>query len=309
MSDVPAYDDLPVHAELGLPHAWDVLDPTRGSLAFIGAEERVRAAAEVRDGESIALNLPLDLLDPPLFGRARLEHQVIEVGKNTLEDVLDGFNPQASSQWDGLAHVRARQFGFFGGETEIDGARAAMGIENWARTGIVGRGVLLDVAAWAEQQGRAIDPFGGDEITASDLAQCAREQDVTLMPGDIVCIRTGWVSAYRQLDAAGRSRADLGAAFAGLRADADMARFVWDNRLGAITADNPALECAPGDAAVGSLHRRLIPLLGTAVAELLDLDLLAQRCAANRRWTFMFVAVPLPLTGGVSSPSNALAVL
>lgn len=50
-------------------------------------------------------------------------------------------------------------------------------------------------------------------------------------------------------------------------------------------------------------------MLGTEVAELLDLDMLAQRCAELGRTTFLFVAVPLPLTSGVSSPSNALAIL
>jgi kynurenine formamidase len=305
----PAYDELPLIENLGLPHAWNVLEPDLGSLSFIDPEQRMRAMDTVELGESLTLNLPLDLLDPPLFGRARLTHRVIEVGRNTLEDVLDQFNPQASSQWDGLRHVRAREHGFFGGVTDLDADPAARGIQHWARRGIVGRGVLLDLARWAEAQGRPIDPFSGDEIPVRDLEDCARDQGVELARGDIVCVRTGWVTGYRALGADARRDPSLGDRFAGLRADADMARFVWDNRLGAVCADNPALESAPGDPAVGSLHRRLIPLLGTAVAELLDLDDLAARCSELQRWTFLFVAVPLPLTGGVSSPSNALAVL
>jgi kynurenine formamidase len=306
---LPTYDELPVHPTLGLPHSWDLLEAPWGSLSFLGNQERLDALAEVRSGESIGLNLPLDFLDPPLFGRARLKHRVIEVGRNTLEDVLDEFNPQASSQWDGLGHVRAREHGFFGGESDQDRSLEALGMHHWARTGIVGRGALLDVARWAEAEGQRIDALAGEEITAAQLRACADAQDVVLKPGDIVCIRTGWVSAYRALDEDARRSPSLGATFTGLRADEETARLVWDTRLAAISADNPALECAPGDPSVGSLHRRLIPMLGTAVAELLDLDLLAQRCAETQRWTFLFVAVPLPLTGGVSSPSNALAVL
>lgn len=305
----PDYDDLPVQPDLGLPCAWDVLDPDLGSLSFIGPAERLAAADQVQLGESFGLNLPLDLLDPPLFGRAAYKHRVIEVGRNTLEDVLDEFNPQASSQWDGLRHVRAREQGFFTGITDLDGAGDALGIEHWSRRGIVGRGVLLDVDRWAAQSGRDLDPFGGIEITAADLIACARHQGVELQRGDVLCIRTGWTAAYRSLSAAERSAPSLGERFSGLRADEDMARLIWDSRLAAVCADNPALESAPGDPKVGSLHRRLIPMLGTAVAELLDLDSLAQRCAQIDRWTFQFVAVPLPLPGGVSSPSNALAVL
>lgn len=306
---IPAYDDLPLLPGLDLPHAWDVLDHDLGSLSFIDNALRAAAATEVLLGESIALNLPLTELDPPLFGRARLAHTVIGVGRNTREDVLDGFNPQSSSQWDGLRHVRAREHGFFGGTVDLDADPGPLGMQHWARQGIMARGVLLDLARWFAEQGRPLDPFAGTEITAADLDACSADRGVELVAGDILCLRTGWVTGYRGLAAGRRADPALGAAFAGLRADAAMARFVWDHRLAAVCADNPALESAPGDPAVGSLHRRLIPMLGTAVAELLDLDTLAQRCAELGRTTFLFVAVPLPLIGGVSSPSNALAVL
>jgi kynurenine formamidase len=306
---VPGYDDLPLLPGLDLPHAWGLLDHDLGSLSFIDDRLRAAAAAEVVLGETIALNLPLDELDPPLFGRARLEHTVVAVGRNTHEDVLDAFNPQSSSQWDGLRHVRAREHGFFGGTLHLEADPGPLGIQHWARQGIFGRGVLLDLARWAAERGRPLDPFAGTEITVADLEACAGDQGVELAAGDILCLRTGWVTAYRALDAGQRADPALGASFSGLRADGAMARFVWDNRLAAVCVDNPALESAPGDAAVGSLHRRLIPMLGTAIAELLDLDALARRCAELGRTTFLFVAVPLPLTGGVSSPSNALAVL
>ncbi|MCR1783674.1 cyclase family protein [Nocardioides carbamazepini] len=306
--ELPTYDELPVVPGLGLPHAWDLLDHDRGSLSLIDDERRLSAASQVQRGESIGLNLPLDELDPPLFGRARIRHTVIDVGRNTHEDVLDGFNPQAGSQWDGLRHVRAREHGYFGGLADLRDP-APLGIQHWAATGIVGRGVLLDVSRWAAEGGRPLDAFAGTEVTASDLDACAAAQGVRVEPGDVVCLRFGWTTAYRALEPAARAGSALGAAFSGLRADDATAQWVWDHRIGALCADNPALECAPGDPAIGSLHRRLIPLLGTAVAELLDLDRLAHRCAELGRWTFLFVAVPLPLTGGVSSPSNALALL
>jgi len=80
------------------------------------------------------------------------------------------------------------------------------------------------------------------------------------------------------------------------------------NRPSAVAADNPTLEVAPGDPQVGSLHRRLIPLLGFVVGELLDFERLAPRCGSERRWDFMFVAMPLNLPGGVGSPANAMAI-
>lgn len=302
-----AYADLPLLSDSGYPHARDVLDPTMGSIGRLGPEH-VRAAAGLVDlGESISLNLPIGFIDPPLFGRAACAHRYLQVGHNTYEDVLDDFNPQAGSQWDGLLHVRARQYGFFDGRESLEQATSAPGVEAWAADGIVGRGVLLDHARWAQQTGRSLDPLSGTEIISQDLADCAASQAVELRPGDILCIRTGWLTAYRALNA--QDRRELAADSIGLRADEATASFVWDNGLAAICADNPALECIPGDPTVGSLHRRLIPMLGTAIAELLDLDRLARRCAEIDRWVFLFVSAPLPLPGGVSSPSNALAIL
>jgi hypothetical protein len=76
-----------------------------------------------------------------------------------------------------------------------------------------------------------------------------------------------------------------------------------------VVCDNPAVEVVPGDPAVGSLHRRLIPLLGLALGEMFDLEALAQRCRDAARWVFMFVAVPLKVRGGIGSPGNAVAIL
>ena len=86
--------------------------------------------------------------------------------------------------------------------------------------------------------------------------------------------------------------------FAGLHADEAMARTIWNAHPAALCCDNPAVEVVPGDPAVGSLHRRLLPTLGTALGEMFDLDELAAACRADGRCTFFFVAAPLNLPGG-----------
>ena len=302
-----SYADLPVMPGVELPHARHLLDADMGSLGRLSPERIRSAAGAVQRGETISLSLPIGCIDPPLFGRSTHRHRYVEVGRNTFEDVLDDFNPQAGSQWDGLLHVRAREQGFFGGQQSITEAANGRGVEAWAANGIVGRGLLLDVERWAARNGRDLDPMSGGEITAADLLAVAAEQAVEMEPGDILCIRTGWVASYRALDEHGRR--SLPVRFAGLRADEATARFLWDHEVAGVCADNPALECVPGDPAVGSLHRRLIPLLGMAVGELFDFERLASRCAELGRWSFLFVSAPMPLPGGVSSPANALAIL
>lgn len=306
---IPDYDDLPLHEGLGLRHSWGILDAQLGSLSLIAPDAVVHAAQGVTEGITIPLNLSLGDINPPMFGRAQWQHSVHAADRNTFEDVLDAYNPQASSQWDGFRHVRAREFGFYGGVEIAEGDNETLSIEHFARRGIAGRGVLLDVARWRGQQGRPVDPFAGEMIEVAELEQVATAQGVRIQDGDILCIRLGWVSAYRELTAEQRAAPEISSRFSGLRSNEDTARYLWNARVAAVATDNPAIESAPGNREDGSLHRRMIPMLGVAFAELLDLDQLAVQCAIHDRYDFMFVSVPLSVPGGLSSPSNAMAVL
>jgi kynurenine formamidase len=307
---IPAYDELPRHETLGLPHSWGVLDPDLGTLSLTSPERVAAAAAAVSTGECVPLNLSLDLIDPPLFGRVGYTHTVHEHDRNTFEDELSAWNPQAASQWDGFRHVQAREAGFYGGVTDLDAEdRDRLSIEHLARRGVAGRGVLLDVVRWCRANGRDWDPLAGQIIDSVDLSRVAADQGVEIRTGDILCIRLGWVEAYRALDAAGRSADSLSQQFSGIRADEATARLLWDSHVAAVCTDNPAIESAPGSREDGSLHRRLLPMLGVVMGELLDFDTLAERCAASGRYDFLFVAVPLPVPGGLSSPANAMAIL
>lgn len=308
-SDRPAYDELPTIEKLGMPHAWDLFEHNLGTLQGMTPERVLEAAGRIVDGDTVPLNLPLDQPSPPLFGRDAIEHTVFATDRNTLDDRVDCFYPQGSSQWDGLRHVRAREFGYFGGlDEELGPGAGPLGIEHWAERGIAGRGVLLDLVAHRARTGRGYDPLGGEAIEAEELRELVAAQGVELRPGDVLCLRTGWIDSYLELDRGAREAMASEARISGLAGSEDVARFLWDSGAIAIAADNPTLEVAPGDPAVGSLHRRLIPLLGFAVGELLDLARLAGLCAGDGRWDFMFVSVPLNLPGGVGSPANAMAI-
>jgi kynurenine formamidase len=307
---VPPFDELPVAEGLGLRHAWDVLPRDLGTLALQSPARLLQALGAVRDGVCVNLNLPVDEPDPPLFGRESLRHTVFKVDRNTADDRLDAFYPQSSSQWDGLRHIRARELGYFGGgHTEDFAAEGGpLGMEHFAEHGIAGRGVLLDVAGHRERRGAPLDPFAAEAIGPEELAEVAEAQGVELKRGDVLCVRTSWIDGYRALGRADREEVARAPRISGLAGSEAMARFVWDAGVSALALDNPSAEVAPGDPAVGSLHRRLIPMLGVVVGELLDLGRLARLCAADGRWDFLFVAVPMHLPGGIGSPANAVAI-
>jgi len=56
------------------------------------------------------------------------------------------------------------------------------------------------------------------------------------------------------------------------------------------------------------LHIVLIVHAGMLVGEIFDLEELADDCAKDGVYEFMFVAPPLPITGAVGSPVNPQAI-
>jgi kynurenine formamidase len=306
--DVPSYDELPRIERLDMAHSWDHFGrgDRLGTLNLLTADRIARAARSVTEGLVVALSLPIDQPSPPLFGREPLVHTQFDVDRLTRDDRLDNYFPQGSSQWDGLYHVRAGKFGYFGGvEAVEDPIDADLGIQTWAERGIAGRGVLVDVAAHLAREGRSIPADEEYMITVDLLREVIDAQELRIEQGDILLIRTGWPAAY----AARPADAEAVTAIPGLHAGEDTARLLWDLHVAAVVTDLPAVEHAPGDPAIGSLHRRLLPLLGIPMGELFDLEGLSAACARVGRYDFLFTAAPLNLRGAAGSPGNALAIL
>jgi kynurenine formamidase len=309
-SVVVPFDELPPLPGSGLRHSWDVHGPgdQLGTLNRLTPAVVTAAAATVRTGERVGLNLPLELPDPAFFGRKAPRHTLFPLGPGAWDDRLESFYLQASSQWDGFRHVRAGENGFYGGWQGNPAADPSpLGIQHWARRGIVGRGVLIDLTG--------PDPFKHRAFSVADVTAALRAQGTSLRFGDILCVRTGWTDKYLTLDEAARYELaealvdPNGYACAGLSGSEEMSRFLWDSGIAAVTADNPAVETVPVDPAAGSLHQRLIPCLGFAIGELFDFAGLAAACRREGRYEFLFASVPLNLTGGVGSPANAVAIL
>jgi kynurenine formamidase len=298
-------------------HAWGVFGEADelGTLNWITPDTVVAAAATVATGHVVNLSLPLTLPDPPM-GQSRLSmSHVVLRSRNGRDDRLDNFYLQTSSQWDGLQHIRYREHGYWGGRDEETLDTGALGIDRVAKRGIVGRGVLIDVASFMDAAADPIDATKRVVISPSMLDAVLTWENTTLNAGDILLIRTGWMSWYLELRDEDRRRlagslhtGDDGLNTPGLDPDWKSAEWIWDHRVAAVAADNPALEALKVDRAFGFLHRLLIPLLGLTIGELWDLEELSKACSGYGRYSFFITSAPLNLPGGVGSPANAYAI-
>ena len=55
-------------------------------------------------------------------------------------------------------------------------------------------------------------------------------------------------------------------------------------------------------------HWITIPIMGMTMGEIFNLKELADDCAADKVYEFLFVAPAIPITGAVGSPTNPLAI-
>lgn len=314
----PAYAELPVIDATGEHHAWHAFGAhdELGTMNFIGAEQVRAAAALVASGRVVNLSLPLNLPSPALSsGRDGYVHH-IERSRSGGDDRIDNFYLQCSSQWDAVCHIRYREFGFYGGRQDADLERGELGIDRLARKGMVGRGVLVDFAAWREAMGEPVDASARVVIGPAQTEQVLAWSGVTLRQGDILLFRTGWLRWYLELDQAGRTAMagrlhnnEGGMDCPGLAPGTDMAAWLWDQRVAAVAADNPALEVLKVRKEEGFLHRRIMALLGMPIGEFWYLEELSHACHERGRHDFFLTSAPLNLPKGVGSPSNAYAIL
>ena len=286
LARVPLYHELSTVERTGARHAWGVFgdQDELGTLNFITAGVVAAAAREATAGEVVNLSLPLDHPDPPLAaGRGSMRHGMLVERWGRDEAAIDA---------------------------------GALGIDRVARRGIVTRGVLVDVAAYLAERGAPIDPTARVPIGPDLVDEILAWERVEVRAGDVVLVRTGWLAWYFQLDRAARDglaggldRRPDGLDCPGLDPGEATAAWLWDHRVAAVVADNPALEVLKVDPAAGFLHRLLIPLLGMPIGELWDLEGLSAACRQRRRYAFLLTSAPLYIPGGVGSPANAYAVL
>jgi kynurenine formamidase len=280
----------------------------RGALNYITAERIIAATRLVHSGTTVSLGRPLDteyrIDNPePAVHRMTLLHDV-DIGFGTVRFAKDyvgvDYHNDGHSHIDALSHV-AFDGRLFDGEPEssVTANGAEVNAIDVLRSGLVGRGVLLDVprardVAWLEP---------GQHVFRDDLETAERSQGTRVGAGDILLVRTGHARRLAELAPWNTSTAKAGLHPA-------CALFLAERRVAALGSDGNSDTAPSSTEGIGfPIHVLAVNAMGIYLLDYLDFEDLAHACALANRWDFLFVAAPIRIRGGTGSPLNPIAVL
>lgn len=280
----------------------------RGALNLLTPEAVLAATRLCKTGKVYSLSIPMGGQNVPVVG-ARQPPQRFTVfnaadhdywadrGRDDRPCIGEDFltlSSHAVTHMDALSHVWADRKLYNGfSEDTVKTYRGAerCGIEKTRY--IVGRAVMLDLPRY----------FGVEHLepprilTSAELLACAGRQGVEIRRGDILLVRTGWLTMFY------KDKARWMGGQPGI--GSDVCRLVKERDIAAVGSDNSTVEAVPWEDGVFlKSHLELIRNLGVPLLELLALDELAQ----DHVYECLLVVAPLVVKGAMGSPVNPIAI-
>jgi kynurenine formamidase len=297
-------------------------DDELGCLNYLDAGQVLRGIRHVRSGEVFTLQIhmgrtesPGDPIWPGRRGMSRKNEldegtwdspdaPAFPGGLHYADDTAEIFL-QGSTQYDALGHVwyDGKLWNGYDARTTIDAMDKAS-VLPIAEKGVVGRGVLVDMARhrgkpWLDK---------GETFDHTDLEAAAKSQGVEIEPRDILVIRTGWMKYWYELD--DPEKFYDGFVEPGLTYSRELVEWFQRREIPNLVTDTIANEVTadPNSGVALPLHCALMRNLGVTLTEIAWLDDLADACAADDRWSFLYAAAPLKVVHGTGAPVNPIAI-
>lgn len=285
---------------------WGAED-TIGSANLVTPERTLEAAKLIKQGKSMPLGIAIGP-DTPAFPPRSLNLQVVQPNQQGGQK-LSGFGYEGNynddllqtwigigSQLDGLGHLgeNGHYYNCLD-EKEISAITGLTKLGTHAVPPLVGRGVILDMAAQAGVEVmEAGQSFGSEEIKAA-----AEAQNVELREGDIVLFYTGWTDGMLESNPALWGQAEPGLTNEGAVYMASMNPIA----VGADTWGLDAVPPAEGDKVFYG-HVTLLKENGIYILETMNVGPLLEE-GVNE---FMFVLGQPRIIGSVQAMINPVAL-
>jgi len=283
-----------------------------GTLNMMTEATRFRILTQIKSGKTYDLSVEYfvgmpsfhSLGDPGYqYWLTHTPHGTIVDNPNGMGDVMNrkvSYTGDAISMYTHMGtHIDAlNHFGLNGkiwnGYTAVE----HLGDKGWKKTGaetippIIARGVLIDVKS---SKGSFSSNY---RITALDLQEALKKQEIKLEKGDVVLIRTGQAQFYsnasQYLDN-----------YPGISIDA-VKWLIEDQQIMLLGADNLSFEAFPSEREDNwvPVHTYLLAEKGVMFIEQMFLEELS----ADKIYEFAFVAASLKLRGASGSPMRPIAI-
>jgi kynurenine formamidase len=293
-------------------------DDEVGALNYLTADEVMRGVRHIQKGEVFTLQRLIGdpKGDPVWPGRTPAERtQILDEsnwdsdgapqfpgGLHYADDKINAFL-QGSTQYDALGHLwyDGKIWNGYDARTTVGGLSKAS-VVPIAERGVVGRGILLDIARWRGKN--TLDK--GETFTHEDLMACAEAQGTKIEKRDILIIRTNFLQLFH----------DQGDAFyegfnePGLVYSPELVQWFQDMEIPNLATDTIANEVTydPNNGVALPLHCALMRNLGVTLTEICDLEKLAANCAEDGQYTFFYAAAPLKVSLAAGSPVNPMVI-
>jgi kynurenine formamidase len=296
-------------------------DDEIGALNFLTNAEVLRGVRAVKSGKVFMLGVPLARPNgDPLYPSRSQPIRTMAMdkgfylsglakpfpgGMEYADDVIVMYL-QGTTQYDALGHVwyGDKLYNGYDSRTTIGGLQKCS-IEPIANHGVVGRGILLDIA---RLKGKPhLD--ANEAVTIADLEAAAKRQGCTIEKHDILLIRTGWLKrfydgGFASLFPNGEMKEP------GLAYSLDLVKWFHRMEIPSIGTDTIASEQTNHEESgtMIPLHAALLHDQGVIFNEIDWLEDLADDCEKDNQWTFLFVGAPLKVVRGAGSPVNPVAI-
>ena len=287
-------------------------DDEVGMLNHLGSAQRLAALSEVREGRSISLAHDLGVSPSP-ENPVPAQHHMLAAGDARDDSGIPGY--EASRDYvgahvhglgvthiDALCHmfVRGKMYnGVPASEVRSDGARRNSVLR--LAEGVVGRGVLLDIARL-----RGI-PFleGNSAIHLEELVAAERAQEVAVGRGDVLLVGSG----RDRRRAAQGGVLDPADGMAGLHPEC--LPWLQEKEIALLGSDGIS-DPLPGIGVPNwpfPVHQIGIAGMGLHLVDNMALGELSEACDEAGRWAFLFTLGVLRVPGGTGCPVNPIALL
>ena len=276
-----------------------------GAMNLIDEEKRLQAIGLVEQGRTVSLSRPFPVTPTAENPRPAQHYMQVWERPGNSGAAVDYYgliyHGTSTTHIDALCHVWDENGMWDGRKPEdtltFSGANYGT-VDDWS-DGILTRGVLLDVPKHRGKPYVTVE----EPVHGWELEDIAREQGVTLEPGDAVMVYSGreafsadnggiWADSV-----SGEPRPGLHASCLPFVRDSDMSLLGWD-----------MMDASPNEYDIGWSVHGVIFAYGVALLDNALLEPLADACAEEGRYEFMISINPLNVIGGTGSPVNPIVV-